>query len=1156
MKKYILIAILGISLFSILNLSAQTIQLPVEVIGSDYTVVPRTFNLTSGAAATEVWMQVNNLSYDDKASIRINGGPWFTITNANVNMAEPELSFGGIGGEISTVRFSVPMSGFVTGANTIDFRFNEHDGLSMGYRVVRFNVLDAGGSNLIPANDFYFDDPDSWTAPIAGAAAIANGQVLWETANLVFPGTPTIMNAKCMDCHVKSGFDLEYFSYSNLSIIERSKFHGLNQTEAEEIASYIRSLSTGRPGRPWNPPYQPGAELDGAPIEEWAAGAGLDAVLDNDTDMEPYLFPNGTSQAEVDAVVDFDSYLDVTELPIAMQFPDWKSWLPVIHPKDLWPTNYFESGIAEAEYQSVISTLGSSDIATLISSGNVIPLIDDFQAVVKDWIDLGEYGVRARTDHWGVLTGTTVDDRNAQYGLEFTKTNYSKWMVVKFFEFMHDYDLEYMAHLEPAVGLLDPVEGTRQWPGTDRTVFEVAPHFTSSNTLNFNWQPLREGKYMSSVWYQLQMTIQAGEYEQLHKGGPMDWSYHFLHINDMLYTGGPAEGFRYITSLMKLWQSRSNTFVPNDFELGWRMRYVHLWWMFSTDQGDETAMESLNSNDAGLRVKMYNSIIENWVTEVNKHDLNTWPRSLNSWTDLEPESYTPSAANVAFTNGLVFSGSSQYHADFFYILIPMLDELCVDPVILQSLVDWCDAAWPLGNWQGMVGANCGNNVLNTLDAAFVSQTTPTTMLPGEVLPVTIIMENNGLTDWTKTPGCHKIRAENPAGNATWGLTVVNLDNADVITTGQQKTFSFNITAPLTPGHYDFRWRMTEKCGGAGNFGVMTPNIIIEVADVQTAVSSQPSSVSDCLGANVTFNITATGTNLTYQWQKDEVDIVGAVATSYSINGIAANDVANYSCMVSGANGIVSSDFAALSLGGMLITGQPMGATQCAGTDITFSTTATGGGLTYQWQKDGQDINGATSTSYSITGLVVGDAGSYTCDVSSGCGTTSSAAAVLAVNAATTITGDPSSATQCDGTDVTFNTTAIGGNLTYQWQKDGQDISGATSASYAIIGIVSGDAGSYTCDVAGDCGNATSGSAVLVLDDAIIITGDPNSATQCAGTDVIFNTTATGTNLTYQWQKDSQDISGATSASYAIIGIVSGDAGSYTCDVAGDCGNAT
>jgi len=690
------------------NHKPSTILLPVEVIGENGTTVSRTFDLEDAASAVSLWVQVNNLSYDNKASIKINDGSWISITNGSVAVQEPEKTYGGIGSEVSTVRFSLPSNDFVNGSNTIDFRFNEHDGLSIGYRVVKFNVLDAGDNNLIPESDFINEDPDTWQAPITGSTAITKGKLLYETAQLIFPGTNTNMNAKCMDCHLSSGFDLEYFSYSNHSIIERAKHHGLSQREGEEIASYIRSLSTPRYGRPWNPPYQPGSELNGKTIDQWAAGAGLAAVLDADTDMQGFLFPEGTSQAAVNAVVEFDSVLDVTELPIAVQLPDWKSWLPEVHGKDLWPDNYFLNGKANIEYGNVTKALVNGTPAQLVASGQASDLMDRFHAKVKQWLETGRVDDNdGRTDSWGTRTGTVIDNRRSEFGLEFTKMNLSKWMVVKFFEFMHEHELEYLADQHPDVPRADPDEGTRQWPGTDRTVFEVAPHFTAHNEVNFQFdadanQTKMAGKYMSSVWYQLQMLVNAGEYNQLIKGGPMDWSYHFLHIYDMEKQGGPTEGFRQITSLMKLYQTRSNEYVPDDLELGWRMRYVHLWWMISSDMGDESAMLSLNNNDSNLRAKIYNAVINEWVDEISKIDLATWPRETGSWTKLDPENYVPSEDNIVGINKRIFAGSKQLHADYFVRALPMLADAGVDPATLHRLAQWCSEAWPKGNWFDLI----------------------------------------------------------------------------------------------------------------------------------------------------------------------------------------------------------------------------------------------------------------------------------------------------------------------------------------------------------------------------------------------------------------------------------------------------------------------
>ena len=89
-----------------------------------------------------------------------------------------------------------------------------------------------------------------------------------------------------------------------------------------------------------------------------------------------------------------------------------------------------------------------------------------------------------------------------------------------------------------------------------------------------------------------QMIVNPGEFNQGGNGGPMDWSYHFIHIYDMTDLGAPREGFRYFSSFLKLLQTGSNDFGLQ--HSGWRMRYVHPWWAFSDQFGDESSMNDLN----------------------------------------------------------------------------------------------------------------------------------------------------------------------------------------------------------------------------------------------------------------------------------------------------------------------------------------------------------------------------------------------------------------------------------------------------------------------------------------------------------------------------------------------------------------------------------
>jgi hypothetical protein len=89
----------------------------------------------------------------------------------------------------------------------------------------------------------------------------------------------------------------------------------------------------------------------------------------------------------------------------------------------------------------------------------------------------------------------------------------------------------------------------------------------------------------------------------------------------------------------------------------------------------------------------------------------------------------------------------------------------------------------------------------------------------------------------------------------------------------------------------------------------------------------------------------------------------------------------------------------------VITAQPAGQTVEEGKSVTLTVAASGSGLTYQWLKDGSKLPSATAASLTIPAATKADEGSYSCDVSDACGTTSSSTALLRVSGSTSVHGD-------------------------------------------------------------------------------------------------------------------------------------------------------
>src|SRR6266404_4103686 len=151
-------------------------------------------------------------------------------------------------------------------------------------------------------------------------------------------------------------------------------------------------------------------------------------------------------------------------------------------------------------------------------------------------------------------------------------------------------------------------------------------------------------------------------------------------------------------------------------------------------------------------------------------------------------------------------------------------------------------------------------------------------------------------------------------------------------------------------------------------------------------------------------------------------------------------------------------------GAPLITIQPISQTIIAGQSATFSVTASGTApLTYQWQENGTAIGGASSASYMTPATSTSDNGAqFTVLVSNSAGSVTSSAATLTVNpppVAPSITKQPTSQTVVAGQTATFSVIASGtAPLSYQWQKNGTAITGASSASYTTPATSTSDTG--------------------------------------------------------------------------------------------------
>lgn len=108
-----------------------------------------------------------------------------------------------------------------------------------------------------------------------------------------------------------------------------------------------------------------------------------------------------------------------------------------------------------------------------------------------------------------------------------------------------------------------------------------------------------------------------------------------------------------------------------------------------------------------------------------------------------------------------------------------------------------------------------------------------------------------------------------------------------------------------------------------------------------AITAQPQAVTIAAGQSFTLSVTATGSNLSYQWKLDGAIVSGATGSSYSKNAATTADAGSYTVTIANAAGQVTSNPASLTVTGAPSSGG--GAVTPQTTPVTTPPATTGGG---------------------------------------------------------------------------------------------------------------------------------------------------------------------------------------------------------------------
>src|SRR6266581_1025019 len=292
--------------------------------------------------------------------------------------------------------------------------------------------------------------------------------------------------------------------------------------------------------------------------------------------------------------------------------------------------------------------------------------------------------------------------------------------------------------------------------------------------------------------------------------------------------------------------------------------------------------------------------------------------------------------------------------------------------------------------------------------------------------------------------------------------------------------------------------------------------------VPPSITMQPTSLTVTQGNNASFSVTAAGDPpLSYQWRFGGNNLAGATSTGFTVTCAQSTDAGNYDVVVSNNSGSATSAVATLTVRiPPSITQQPVSLTVTQGDNVTFTVVATGDPpLSYQWRLGGNNLSGATSTSYTVIGAQAANAGNYDVVVSNNSGSVASAVATLTVLIPPSITQQPQSQTVPEGTNVTFAVMATGTlPLSYQWFFKGAVLSGQTNTMLTIPNVQPANAGSYTVMVSNQAGAITSNPANLKVLASSIITRVSETGTTAS----ITFTTVSGLTYTVQFKNHLDD----------------------------------
>lgn len=352
--------------------------------------------------------------------------------------------------------------------------------------------------------------------------------------------------------------------------------------------------------------------------------------------------------------------------------------------------------------------------------------------------------------------------------------------------------------------------------------------------------------------------------------------------------------------------------------------------------------------------------------------------------------------------------------------------------------------------------------------------------------------------------------------------------------------SSKLTVTVTAARDGWQFRCMVK---SGSVSMATKAATLTVKHTPLKITGQPVSGNATLGNSVKLTVTAQGDELNYSWfyrtssageWKTSSDS-GRSTKTLSVTVSADRQNYEYRCVITDAWGNSVTSNAVRVTQTLKITSQPVSATAASGKNVTFTVTASGYQLTYQWKYldvDGKwkntSLTGSSTKTLTVEAQLKRDGKQYKCVITDGNGAsiTSNAVTFTLKKTPLAITTQPVNAKGYLDTAAKFTVVATGDDLSYQWQYRtsssgswmNSDAAGNKTATFKPVFNYQKPNYQYRCVITDGYGNSITTNTVMIhlADDAFKITKQPSSVTVAAGAIVTFTVQATGAK-SYQWQ---------------------------------------